>query len=411
MIPRPSSPVVVTGLGAVSSWGWSVEEFWRGICGRETAIDRISRFDHDRHPTHLAAEVPPLPAEIAGRYSRLKRLSFADVFALVSAEAAIESAGLPSDLADRRAGVFYASSTGGMFEAENVYDALRRGTAGRELVCDLASQQVSGPGEAVAKRLRVAGPVETVSSACASGSLSIGLALDALRAGEVDVAVVGGSDSLCRLTFTGFNALRSVDPGPCRPFRADRAGLSLGEGAATLILEPLDRALTRGATPLAELSGAGAGADAHHMTAPHPEGTGAAAALRLALEDARTTPDQVSFINAHGTGTPLNDASEYGALESVFGERTPQIPVTAIKGSIGHLLGSAGAIEAVATVLCLHHRAVHPTPGPGELDPRAPVRLVRGEPLRDPALRVGVSLNLGFGGSNAALVFSRGTTS
>jgi 3-oxoacyl-[acyl-carrier-protein] synthase II len=260
----------------------------------------------------------------------------------------------------------------------------------------------------VARQFRVRGPVETISAACASGTLALGAALDALRTGAIDRAVVGGSDSLCQLTHGGFNALRSVDEGPCRPFRADREGLSIGEGAAVLILEAADDALRRGARPLATLLGCGASCDAHHMTAPDPAGAGPARAIVAAFEDAGLGAGDIDFVNAHGTGTPLNDAAEWAALSIVFGERAGSVPVTSTKGVVGHLLGSAGAIEAVATVLCLVARAVHPTPGEGPVDPATPVRLVLGRPSPiDRPWPVAISTSLAFGGSNAAAVLAR----
>jgi 3-oxoacyl-[acyl-carrier-protein] synthase II len=208
------------------------------------------------------------------------------------------------------------------------------------------------------------------------------------------------------VTYGGFNALRSVDPAPSRPFRADRAGLSLGEGGAALVLETLESAAARGARPLAEVLGAGATADAHHMTAPEPDGRGAADALDAALHDAAIGPEDVDFVNAHGTGTPLNDVAETRALRAVLGDRAVHVPVTANKASVGHLLGSAGAIEAVVTVLGLDEQWIPATPGEGAIDPETAVDLVVEERRGD--YRVGVSLNLAFGGCNAALVFGRG---
>jgi 3-oxoacyl-[acyl-carrier-protein] synthase II len=188
--------------------------------------------------------------------------------------------------------------------------------------------------------------------------------------------------------------------------------MSFGEGAAVLVLEPLERVLARGARPLAELAGAGASCDAHHMTAPDPSGAGAAAALAAALRDAGIAAGAVDFVNAHATGTPLNDAAEWRAMQEVFGERTTALPVTATKGILGHLLGSSGAIEALVTILSLLHGELHPVPGDfgenGGMDPDLPVRLVLDRPLPLPAARTAVSTSLAFGGSNAALVFSRG---
>jgi 3-oxoacyl-[acyl-carrier-protein] synthase II len=410
-VAAPGRRVVVSGVGAVCGLGWGVAALWEGLRSGQTGIRDFRRFDHSAHRTHLAAEACDPPAEVIRSFPGWRRLSVADRFALFAAAEALEQAGLATPFEEAvEAGVYFGSSTGGMFESEGFFSGFLRDRRGR--LSDLASQQVNGPGDAVARHHGVTGPVQTFSSACASGALALGAALEAVRSGEVDVAVAGGSDSLCQLTYAGFNALRSVDEGACRPFRAGREGMSFGEGAAVLILEPLERVLARGGLPLAEFAGAGASCDAHHMTAPDPSGTGAAAALEAALTDAGLAPGRVDFVNAHGTGTPLNDAAEWRALQRVFGERAAEMPVVATKALLGHLLGSSGAIEAVATILCLRHGELHPVPGlpgaPGaEIDPEAPVSLVLDRPLPLPEARVAVSTSLAFGGSNAALVFSR----
>ncbi len=399
--------VAVTGIGAVCGLGWGAASLWKGLRAGRPAISSFHRFDHSRHRTHLAAEAGDPPASFVRSVPGWRRLSIADRFALFAAREAMEQAGLALPLAEEaEAGVYFGSSTGGMYESELFFaDFLRDRRRGR--LSSLIPQQVNAPGDAVARHLGSTGPVVTFSSACASGALALGAALDAVRAGEVEVAVAGGSDSLCQLTYAGFNALRAVDEVPCRPFRAGRAGMSFGEGAAVLVLEPLERALARGAEPLAVLAGVGASCDAHHMTAPDPSGTGAAAALEAALADAGLPPEAVGFVNVHGTGTPLNDAAEWQALKKVFGDRAGELPLVATKALIGHLLGCSGAIEAVATVLCLHHGELHPVEREGEADPELPVHLVLDEPLPVPGARAAVSTSLAFGGSNAALVFSR----
>jgi 3-oxoacyl-(acyl-carrier-protein) synthase len=397
--------VAVSGAGAVSGLGWGVEALWEGLRSGQTAIRPFHRFDHSLHRTHLAAEVEDhgrsgLGLPLSGR------LSVADRFALFAADEAVRQAGLIAPLDGLEAGVWFGSSTGGMWESEaffHRYVTDRR----RSRLGDLAAQQVNAPGDAVARHLGVTGPVQTISSACSSGALAVGAALDAVRSGTVDVAIAGGSDSLCQLTYAGFNALRSVDEVPCLPFRAARAGMSFGEGAAVLVLEPLERVLNRGAEPLAILAGAGSACDAHHMTAPDPSGLGAAAALHAALRDAGLPPEAIDFVNAHATGTPLNDAAEWEALRRVFGERAGSIPIVLTKAMLGHLLGSAGAIEAVVTVLCLRHGELHPAPGEAGETIDLPASLVLGHPLPLPDAQAAVSTSLAFGGSNAALVFSR----
>jgi 3-oxoacyl-[acyl-carrier-protein] synthase II len=412
--PVSTPTVVVTGLGAVSGYGWGVDEFWRGLMSGIPAIASFDRFDNRRHRTHVAAQVPERLQEARqhGRAGRRGDTSLADEFALAAAEEALGQAGLsPGDLQRRRTGVFFGSSTGGMFEAEAYYAAL---TAAPEMPSrlhqrPLVAHATSGPAEAVARHFGVAGPVCTISSACASATLALAAALEALRRGEIEIAIAGGADSLCRLTYAGFNALRAVDSRPCRPFRADRDGLSLGEGAGIMVLERAAEAGCRQAPALAILAGAGATCDAHHMTAPDPEGRGVARAISMAMLDAGletvgVVPLAIGFLNAHGTGTPLNDAAEWAALRTVFGE-DHRFPVTSTKGAVGHFLGSAGAIEAVATVRSLVERKVHPTPGEGPIDPQAPVDLVLGVAREIPADCTALSTNFAFGGSNAAAIF------
>ena len=398
--------IVVTGLGAVTPFGWGVDPLWEGVRLGITAVGPFTRFDASRHRTHLAAEVPV--GNDGGELSR--HLSLADRFAVASAREAVAGAALDLDRCRERTGVFFGSSAGGMLEGEWFFEAhIHRGVrhARRGLV---ASQQFNGPGDAVARAVGACGQVETVSSACASAAMAIGAALRALRRGDVDVALAGGSDALCQLTYAGFNALRSVDEAPSRPFRKDRMGLSLGEGAGVLVLESAARAKRRGATPIAILSGEASTCDAHHMTAPQPDGSGAASAIRLALLDAGVALDDVDFVNAHGTGTPLNDAAEAAALKAVFGDRARSIPVTSTKALIGHLLGSAGAVEAVLTVLGLLLREVHPMPNTGALDPELGLDLVLGTPRALSRAGCAISTSLAFGGANAVLVFTRHET-
>ncbi|HXT19461.1 MAG TPA: beta-ketoacyl-[acyl-carrier-protein] synthase family protein [Thermoanaerobaculia bacterium] len=409
---KPEQRVVVTGLGTVCGWGAGVDALWQGLLGAGTAIAPFRRFDAARYRTRLAAEVPGELGDGAPR-ARCKggaareRLSLADRFALAAAGEAAAQAGLAPPEDTRGAGVFFGSSTGGMWESERYFAHLIGVREGRPRLGWVTSQQYNGPGDAVARWARVEGPVETLSSACTSGALAIAAAADALRDGEAELALAGGSDSLCQLTYAGFNSLRAVDAAPCRPFRRDREGMSLGEGAAVLVLETLAHARRRGARPLAELLAGASSCDAHHMTAPAPDGRGAVCAIRRALGEAGIAADAVDFVNAHGTGTPLNDTAEWQALLQTLGARAADVPVAAPKGSVGHLLGAAGALEAVATVLCLTHGCVHPTPAGGEVDEAAPAPLVLGRALRNGQLDVGLSINLAFGGSNAALLFAR----
>jgi 3-oxoacyl-[acyl-carrier-protein] synthase II len=398
--------IAVTGLGAVSGFGWGVRPLLSGLFEGRVAIGPFTRFDSARYPTRVAAEAKAPPA--SQRRSRSwASASWADRFAIAAAREAVAAAGLSPDLSARDAGLFFGGTTGGLFEMEALYADRRKSGFARGPRGPMRRLQVSRPGEAAARDLGIGGPVETIASACASATLAIGAALEALRTGEVALAIAGGADSLCRVTYGGFNTLRAVDERPCRPFRRDRAGMSLGEGAGALVLEPYDAAVGRGAPIVAEILGAGASADVHHMTAPEPSGRGAALALQRALEDAACPPGAVDLLNAHATATAANDPAEFSAYERVFGERVLQVPVLATKANVGHLLGGAGAIEAVATILCLAEQRLQPAPGRGDLDARSPVRLPgSAEPAR---LDVAVSLNCGFGGANGALVLARGS--
>ena len=390
-------PAVVTGLGAVTAWGAGVDAFWAGLRAGQGAIERPRRFNPDGHRTELASEVP-------GDALGGDEASVADDFAVTAALEAWRDAGLEvGGVEPSRIGVFFGGSTAAMAEGEEFFRRLTEAERGWPRVSLVASHPLNGPGDAVARRLGARGVVESVSSACASGGLAIGSALDALRAGEVDVAVAGGADSLCHLTYAGFNSLRAVDARHCRPFRADRAGLNLGEGAGVLILETAQHAKARGAKIRGRVLGSGASCDAHHMTAPHPEGEGAARAIRAALADAGLDADDIGFINAHGTGTPLNDRAEWSAVLEVFGDAARELPLTSTKGLVGHFLGSSGAIEAVASLLCLEHGVVHATPGEEPADPNFGANLVIGEP-KPFGKKAAVSTSFAFGGSNAAVI-------
>lgn len=395
-------PLAVTGIGAVSALGWGVPALEAGLLEGRCGIGRLTRFDSRGHRTHLAGEVPSPPEELA-RDRSLCRLSLADRFAVAAAREAVAMAGLaPAHV--RRMGVACASSAAGLIEGERHFDLTRGGARGDLRL--LISHHLGSPGSSVARALGAGGPLSSVSSACASGGLAIENGCLALREGEADVFLAGGSDSISEVVHAGFNSLRAVDHERCRPFRAGRAGLTLGEGAGFLVLETLAHARERGVKPLALLRGTGSSCDAHHMTAPHAEGRGAAFALRAALADAGLAAADVGHVNCHGTGTGLNDPAEWAALRDALGERAGEIPVSATKALVGHLLGAAGALEAVATVLCLRRGFAHPIPLQGEIDPRCPVDLVMGGPR---ALRRGasaLSLSLGFGGANAALVFA-----
>jgi 3-oxoacyl-[acyl-carrier-protein] synthase II len=258
----------------------------------------------------------------------------------------------------------------------------------------------------IARALQARGPRTTIMTACSSSAVSIGWAADLVSSGAVDVAIAGGAEGLCRLTAAGFGALRATSPELCRPFDAERKGLNLGEGAAALVLEAEDGARRRGARILGRVAGYGVTADPHHMTAPHPEGDGAARAMRAALFDAGLSPAAIGYINAHGTATPHNDAAETRAIKAVFGELAPRIPVSSIKSMVGHTLGAAGAIEAVASLLALTRGFLPPTVNHHRAEEGFGLDYIPGA-AREARVDAVLSSSFAFGGNNAVLVFTR----
>ena len=377
---------------------------WESIVASRAGIDKITKFPGETFPTDIAAEVGDI-AGLAGIDSReARRMSRSDLLAVIAATEALTQAndGATSPLDRERAVVSTGTSTGGLLEGESFYfDRLVRGR-GRVPVSHVMQQPTSGPSDAVARALRLGGGVLSNATACASAGAAIGMAGDLLRSHHADVAIAGGSDALCRLTYSGFNVLQAVDAQPCAPFDADRKGITLGEGAAYLVIERWDDAVARGATILAELCGYGATCDAHHPTAPHEEGRGAEAAMRGALAEAGDSLN-VDYINAHGTGTLLNDSAETKAIVAAVGDG---VPVSSSKSYFGHTLGAAGGIEAVISILALRNQIAPPTlrlrtpAGDCTLDyiPHAP---------RPMAMTNVLSNTFGFGGSNVSLLFRR----
>ncbi|KAA3611767.1 MAG: beta-ketoacyl-[acyl-carrier-protein] synthase family protein [Planctomycetota bacterium] len=397
--------VAVTGLGILSPLGVGLPAHRKRLLQGKAAIGELTLFDSRAHRTHLAGEVPADP-RWEKAWSGNPRLSRSDRFALFAAEEALQMAGLGGQKLGPEVGVFLGSSTGGMLEGEAVFAKLLATPSGPVSVARLGSHLHSAPAEAVAREFKVRGPIETNATACSAASLAIMAALEALRAGECQIALAGGADALCQMTYGGFNALRLVDSAPCRPFRADREGLSLGEGAGLMVLESGDSAEARGVPILAWLSGAAASCDAHHMTAPDEQGRGPSSAIQKALEDAGRSPAELALINAHGTGTPKNDEAESLALRLALGpDVLAEVPIFALKAYIGHLLGACGGVEAVATVLALQEGRLYPLPGKEEPDPALGLRFARGKAEALGTQPAALSLNLAFGGANTALVF------
>src|SRR5438445_931499 len=402
--PDITTRIAVTGMGIICSIGRNKDEVWTSIRESRSGIRKLTRFPGETFPTDLAAEVdaaivPELP--IGKREAR--RLSRSDLLAVVAASEAIAEAngvgGQPLPM--NRAIVSSGTSTGGLLEGEDYYftrlvRGRRRAPASRVL-----QQPTSGPSDAVARVFNAGGGVVSNATACASAGAALGMAADYLRSGHADVAIAGGSDALCRLTYSGFNVLQAVDPEPCSPFGATRKGINLGEGAAYLVLERWEDAVARGARILAELCGYGATCDAHHPTAPHEDGRGAEAAMRAAIAESGVRA--VDYVNAHGTGTLLNDSAETRAITAAVG---PAVPVSSTKSYFGHTLGASGAVEAVITVLALLHQLAPPTLRLEKAADDCPLDYIPHTPRPLPMTHA-LSNTFGFGGSNVSLLFRR----
>jgi len=389
-------PVAVTGLGVVSPFGAGVKPYWEGLTGGICGIRPLTLIDTDGFRCRIGAEVPD---SIGGSVRR----SRADRFALAAAREALDDAGIGrADRADTA--LIVGAVGGGMLEAEAWYWQRARGAVApppRVLASCFPSSHV----DVVGSVLGIGGPRETVVTACSSGAASLAMAADLIADGVVSVALAGGVDALTRICFMGFNTLKLLDPSPCRPFDRDRRGMSIGEGAAFVVLENGERARARDARVYAELTGYGMSTDAFHVTSPHPEGEGMIRAMRAALEQARVTPADVGYANAHGTATPQNDRIEARALREVFGEGG--LLVSSTKSMIGHTMAAAGTLEAVATVLALGHEVIPPTARLEHTDPDIAFDCVP-RVAREVAVEHAISNSFGFGGQNVTLLFRAG---
>jgi 3-oxoacyl-[acyl-carrier-protein] synthase II len=388
-------PVAVTGLGVVSPFGAGVKAYWEGLSGGVSAIRPITLIDTDGFRCRIGAEVPD---SIGGSARR----SRADRFALAAAREALDDAGIGrADRADTA--LIVGAVGGGMLEAEAWHWRRRgRALAAPSSVGALRSILPSSHAETLGHRLHLGGPRETLVTACSSGAASLAVAADLIADGVVDVALAGGADAITRICFMGFNALKLLDPAPCRPFDRDRKGMSIGEGAAFLVLEEASHARARGARGYAELAGAAMTTDAFHVTAPHPDGDGMARAMRAALARGGVEASDVGYANAHGTATLQNDRIEAAALRMVFGEGG--VLVSSTKSMIGHTMAAAGSLEALATVLALAHGVVPPTAQLEQTDPDVPFDCVP-RIAREVAIEHAISNSFGFGGQNVTLLF------
>ncbi len=409
-----SRRVVVTGVGAITGVGQGRDGLWAGVMANRSAVRRIDRFDPSPFPSQVASQVEDfvptdhLDAKRARRLDRFSQMSVA------AARMAVADAGLAEPLDDAaRTGVWVGSALGGVAFAEEQHAAyVHRGV--RAVSPTLAAAVFGGAGASnICIDLGVHGPAIGNSNSCASGAVALGSAFHALRAGQVDLAIAGGVEApLAPLTFGAFAMIRVLshrndDPATAsRPFDAERDGFVMGEGAALLVLEPLEAAVSRGARVLAEVVGFGASADAYHITAPLPDGEAAAAAITAALADGDVEPSEIGYINAHASSTQLNELAEAQAFHRALGAPAARIPVSGTKGLYGHPLGASGAIEAAITVMALQEGRLPGTCNLQTLDERVELNVLK-DPL-EATPQAALSTSFGFGGLNAALVFRPG---
>lgn len=407
--------VVITGLGVVSPVGNGKEEFWNNLLAGKPGVGPITQFDATDFPVRIAGEVKDFdPVALAGDRKTVRHMDRYTQFAVAAAKMAVADAKLDMTKEDpNMAGTLIGTGIGGIHVMEDTILQIEKRGPGKVnpfaipmMIANMASGQVS-------ITLGLRGPVLTDVTACASGTNSIGLAARLIKYGDADIMIAGGAEAaVSKAPMAGFAAMKALSSRDCPPeeascpFDAGRDGFVLGEGSGVLVLEELEHAKKRGAHIYAELAGYGSNGDAYHITAPRPGGELAYLCMEKALKDAHTKPEEVDYINAHGTSTHLNDLNETSAIKALLGKHAYEIPVNSTKSMTGHLLGAAGAIEAVVCALSLENNKVHPTINLKERDPECDLDYVT-EGARDVKINVAMSNSFGFGGHNAVIVMRR----
>lgn len=406
--------VVVTGLGTINSVGNNVDDFWAGIKAGKNGVGQITRFDTEGYTTTIAGEVKDFDPTLYMEKKESKKLDLFSIYAIASSKDAVKDAGLKEgDVDPERMGVILGNGIGGFETIEEGYGKLlERGP--RRLPIMTVPKMLSnlGPGN-VAINLNAQGPCYTVVTACASGTDAIGDAARWIESGNCDIMVSGGVEApITKLGVAGFNVIQALstrNDSPetaSRPFDKNRDGFVMAEGAGILILEEYEHAVARGARIYCELAGYGISCDANHITAPHPEGKGAVQAVKMALNASGIKPEDVDYINAHGTSTPLNDKTETFAIKKAFGEHAYKLKVSSIKSQTGHCLGAAGGVEAIASILAIRDQWAPPTMNYETPDPECDLDYIPNKGV-DLKIDYAMSSSLGFGGHNGILIFKK----
>ena len=408
----PGRRCVVTGVGVLSPNGSTVEEFWSNCLAGKSGVARISSFDPEGYPSQIAGEITEFEPEKYFEKREIRRSDPVQLYSLYATDMAIRDSKLDLDQCDRdRCGCVIGSGIGGIktFEAQHsVLQEKGRGKVSPFFIPMMISDMCAG---AAALKYKLKGPNYATVSACASGSHAISNSFRTICRGEADVMVTGGSEcSITPLSVAGFCSARAISTRndeperASRPFDRGRDGFVMSEGAATLVLEEYEHARNRGAKIYAEIAGAGMTCDAYHITAPSPDGDGAARAIAAALKDGGVEPNQVDYINTHGTSTPLGDIAEVLAIKEVFGDHAYKVPMNSTKSMVGHLLGAAGALEAVVCALSIDRGIIHPTINLDDPDEQCDLDFVPDE-KREINIGCALSNSFGFGGHNVSLLF------
>jgi beta-ketoacyl-acyl-carrier-protein synthase II len=407
--------VVITGLGAITPLGASLEQYWDGLMAGRSGIRRITHFDASEIPCQIAGEVPDFNVEMYMDRKEARRTARAAQLALAAATQAVEDAGLPEGMPEpERSGVLYGTAVGGGDKiAEGIATLIKSGP-GKVSPFSLPVSIANISAYVIAQRFQCLGPNSTISTACATGTQAIGEAAELIHRGVADVVITGGTDALVAdWGLASFNAMHALPVNfndqperASRPFDANREGFILSEGAGALVLESEEHASARRARVYAEVAGHASSADAYHFAAPRPDGLGQVRAMRWALQDAGLPPEAVDYINAHGSSTPLNDAVETKAIKALFGEHAYKLAVSSTKSMIGHPMGAAGALEALACILAIQRGWIAPTINYEFPDPECDLDYVPNQ-ARQAEVKVTLSNSFGLGGQNACLVLKK----
>jgi len=414
---RESSPgrrVVVTGIGLVSPLGTGTDKNWQALLRGESGIAPLTRFDVSRHATRFGGEVKDFDPLLFVDRKEVRKMDPFTQFAMAAAHLAVEDSGIaPGDLQSDRAGTYVGSGVGGLGSIEEWHTVLLEKGPERVSPFFLIQAIINEASGQISIRYGAKGPNCANATACSTGTHAIGDSFRMIARGEVDIMIAGGAEApLTPLSLAGFNAMKALserNDAPAkasRPFDAQRDGFVMGEGSGVLILEELGRALKRGARIYAEVVGYGMTSDAYHVAAPAPDGDGAVRVMRRALEDAGVRPEDIQYINAHGTSTPFNDKTETLAIKKVFGEHASCVAVNSTKSMTGHLLGAAGGLEAGILALCLHNQVMTPTINYEFPDPECDLDYVPNVSRKAEIIH-GLSNSFGFGGTNGSLLFKR----